>query len=117
MGRIYSYDNKNFHSIKDLAKYVNVNEKTLTARLRRGLSIEAACEKSDLRCTYYLDHGKQKSLTQICQEQSKSRELVMNRLKYGYSLHDALNKPKKTSRQGRPIVVHGVFIQFNCFGL
>ena len=34
--------------------------------------------------------------------------MVRNRLRYGYTLNDALNKPKKISRQGIPIVVYGV---------
>ena len=84
-----------------------MNEKTLTARLRRGMSIEQACQELDLRCRYEKDH-ENKSLAQVCRDNEKDVELVRNRLKYGYSLNDALNKPKKISRQGKPIVVRGV---------
>lgn len=104
----YSLNGAEFHSIKALSVYCGVNEKTITARLRRGMSVEDACEKIDGRCAYYMDEGERKSITQICKEQSKCRELVANRLKYGYTLNEALNKPKKVSRQGRPIVVNGI---------
>lgn len=105
---IYVYEGKEFSSIKRLSEYVNVNEKTLTARLRKGMSVEEACRKTDLRCSYYVDGSKEKSITQICREQSKNVDLIKNRLKYGYSLNDALNKPKKISKQGIPIVVNGI---------
>ena len=105
---VYVYDNKDFHSIKALANYVNINEKTITARLRRGMTVDEACQQKDLRCAYYLDDNREKSITQICKEQSKDRDLINNRLRYGYSLNDALNKPKKISKQGMPIVVNGI---------
>lgn len=44
----------------------------------------------------------------ICREQAKNADLIRNRLKYGYSLNDALNKPKKISKQGMSIVVNGI---------
>ena len=34
----YVYDNKEFHSIKALAQYTGKNEKTITARLRQGMT-------------------------------------------------------------------------------
>lgn len=105
---IYIYDDKEFHSIKDLANFVNINEKTLTARLRKGMSVKEACEKADLRCSYHLDNDMKKSIAQICREQEKDADLISNRLRYGYSLNDALNKPKKIARQGKPIVVNGI---------
>lgn len=109
MENLYHYDNREFHSLRQLAEYVGINEKTITARLRRKMSIEEACNKIDLRCTYYLDDGVKKSITQICKEKSKDEVLVRNRLKYGYSLNEALNNPKKISKQGTPIVVNGIF--------
>lgn len=104
----YFYDGRTFASLKALSQYTGVHEKTITARLRRGMSVEEACNSKSLRCRYYSDHGEEKSLTQICKEQAKDVDLVKNRLKYGYSLHQALNKPKRISRQGAPIVVKGV---------
>lgn len=104
----YSYDHREFHSLKELAKYVKINEKTLTARIRRGMTLEKACNTKDFRCHYFHVDGKDKSITQICGEQAKNAELVSNRLKYGYSMHDALNKPKKVTRQGKAIVVNGI---------
>ena len=104
----YTLDNKDFYSIKELAAYVGKNEKTITARLRRGMSVEEAWDKKELRCTYFPYKNEDRSLCQICEEEEKSKELVRNRLKYGYSLDDALNKPKKISKQGKPIVVYGV---------
>lgn len=106
--RVYIYEGREFYSIKKLSEYVNVNEKTITARLRKGMSVEEACKKKDLRCSYHMDDDIEKSITQICREQSKDADLVRNRLKYGYSLNEALNKPKKISKQGKPIVVQGV---------
>ena len=105
---IYEYDNKEFNSIKSLAAYVGINDKTLTARLRKGMSIEQACDKKDHRCTYLQYKGQEKSIVDLCSENNKDKELVRNRLKYGYSLNEALNKPKKLSRQGQPIVVNGM---------
>lgn len=106
--RIYEVDGLVFYSLKALSKYSGVHEKTITARLRRGMTLQEACEKTDLRCTYYSDGNNKKSITQICDEQAKNPELIRNRLKYGYSLKDALNMPKKTSRQGKEIVVYGI---------
>lgn len=105
---VYVYEGREFSSIRKLSEYVNVNEKTLTARLRKGMSVEEACQKADLRCSYYVDGGKEKPITQICREQAKNADLIRNRLKYGYSLNDALNKPKKISKQGIPVVVNGI---------
>lgn len=104
----YEVDGLIFHSIKELSKYSEVHEKTITARLRRGMSPQEACQKTDLRCTYYNDGNEKKSIAKICDEQSKDTELVRNRLKYGFSLKDALNTPKRISRQGKPIIVHGI---------
>lgn len=105
---LYEFDNREFHSIKELSQYTGVHEKTITARIRRGMSIAEACDEKDLRCSYYVMDNVEKSVKQICTEQSKNTDLIRNRLKYGYSLNDALNKPKKISRQGIPIVVHGI---------
>lgn len=105
---VYEIGGLEFHSIKELSEYSGVNEKTITARLRRGISVEDACKKKDLRCTYYSYENEEKPLCQICDEEEKNQELVRNRLKYGYSLKEALNKPKKISKQGKPIVVNGV---------
>lgn len=104
----YTLDNKDFYSIKELADHVGKNEKTITARLRKGMSVEEACNPKDLRCKYFPYKNGDKSLCQICEEEEKSQELVRNRLNYGYSLDDALNKPKKISKQGKPIVVYGI---------
>lgn len=104
----YLYDNRSFSSIKALSKYTGVHEKTITARLRNGMSVEDACNPKKLRCKYYKDNGEEKTLTQICKEQAKDADLVRNRLKYGYTLNQALNKPKKIARQGKPVVVNGI---------
>jgi len=107
--RIYIYDNKEFASIRKLANYCGVNEKTIVKRFDRGMSVEEACKKEDLRCRYFDDiDGNKKSMTQICKEQAKNKDLVNNRLKYGYTLNDALNKPKNITKQGKPIVVDGI---------
>lgn len=104
---VYCFDDKEFNSIKALSKYCGVHEKTITARLRKGMTVEQACEKTDRRCTYYNDGTIDKSVSQICREQSKNEELVRNRLARGYTLDEALNKPKKIHKQGNPIVVNG----------
>lgn len=103
----YLYDGQEFTSLEKLAEYAKVHVKTLTARLRRGMSIEEACTKVDLRCRYY-DEEEKKYLAEICREESKNAELVRNRLVYGYELSEALNTPKHITRQGRPIIVKGV---------
>ena len=105
---IYIYENKEFRSIKALASYTGVGEKTITARLRRGMTVESACQNKDLRCQLYVDGNEKKSISQICREKNKDVDVVRNRLKYGYSLNEALNKPKKISRQGKPIIVNGI---------
>ena len=107
-GSKYELNGKVFYSIRELSNYYGVHEKTITARLRKGMSVEEACKTKDLRCTYYTEHNESNSIAQICRENNKNEELVRNRLKYGYSLNDALNKPKKVSKQGMPIVVKGV---------
>lgn len=105
---VYLYNGKEFHSIKALANYVGINEKTLTKRLQRGLDIESACQKRKLSARYITEGVEEKYLAEVCGEQEKDCALVRNRLKYGYSLDEALNKPKKISKQGKPIIVNGV---------
>ncbi|MCR5837045.1 MAG: hypothetical protein K6G88_11110 [Lachnospiraceae bacterium] len=105
---MYEYENQEFSSIRLLAAYVGIHEKTLTARLRRGMSIKEACENKDLRCHYLQQGLEENSIAQICRDNNKDIDLVRNRLKYGYSINEALNKPKKISRQGKPILVNGV---------
>ncbi len=110
MKNIYTYNGEDYSSIEALSEAVGINKKTLTARLRRGLSIEEACKNIDLRSSYHEDPGdkKEKSIKQICKDHSKNDALVRNRLRYGYSLNNALNKPKLIRRQGCPIVVNGI---------
>lgn len=103
----YSFDGRSFSSIDSLAAYAGINTKTLTARLRRGMSVEEACAVTDYRCRYFVEDSVSKSVTQLCKDNQKDRELVSNRLKYGYSIEKALNSPKKVTRQGEPIVVFG----------
>lgn len=105
----YVYEDKEFPSIRALAKYTGVHEKTLTARLRRGIPIDEACRKEKMGRRYFEDKDNvKKSLVEICREQEKEEWLVRNRLKYGYSLNKALNTPKKVTKQGQPIVVGGI---------
>ena len=103
----YLYQGMEFHSTKDLSSYCGVKETTIRARLHRGMSIEEACSLTDHRCRYIED----KPVISIIREQGQDPDLVNNRLKYGYSLQEALNTPKKTTRQGRPIIVWGVLYQ------
>lgn len=105
---VYIFDNKEFYSLRELSEYVHINEKTLTARLRKGMSVEDACEKTDLRCSYYLENGVRESISQICKEQGREEYLIRNRLRYGYSMNDALNTPKRITKQGTQIVVNGI---------
>lgn len=105
---IYLYKGVEFHSIKALAEHAGVGEKTITARLRRGMTIDEACNKKDLRCHFYSDGNEEKSISNICREQIKDSDLIYNRLKRGYTLNEALNKPKKVCRQGKPILVNGI---------
>jgi hypothetical protein len=44
----YILDDKEFYSVKELAIYAGINEKTITARLRRGMSVADACVKKIL---------------------------------------------------------------------
>ncbi len=105
---MYIYKEKEFSSIRQLAEYVGINEKTLAWRLRKGMNIDAACQITDMRCRYYIDGNMEKSIIQICKDNKKKHDLVRNRLAYGYSMYDALNKPKKITKQGTPIVVLGI---------
>ncbi len=106
MGR-YLYDGKEFSSTKSLSKYCGVKETTIRARFRRGMSVDEACLLTDHRCRYI----EEKPLVSIIREQGQDPDLVNNRLKYGYTLSEALNTPKKITRQGRPIIVHGILYQ------
>lgn len=103
---MYEFDGKKFGSLNDLAKYTGIKETTLTSRIRRGMSVKQACQKTDLRCKYYIDQGEKKSIAQICRENGKNQYLVGKRLRYGYSLKDALNKP--ITSQGKTITVNGI---------
>lgn len=104
----YTYDGRVFPSIESLAAYTGINVKTLTARLRRGIEVEEACKPADLRCRYFKEGSVDKSLTQLCRDNQKDRDLVASRLAYGYSIDRALNSPKKITKQGAPIVVFGI---------
>ena len=104
----YVFEGKEFSSIKQLSKHTGIHEKTLTARIRRGMSVEQAGVCSDFRCIYYGEGEDKKSLAEICRDNEKNEALVRNRLVYGYGLSKALNTPKKVTRQGRPVVVKGI---------
>lgn len=108
MKNIYMVDDLEFHSIKDMSKHSGVHAKTITKRLQKGMSPQEACQKTDLRCRYMPYENEEKSISQICDEREKDETLVRNRLKYGYSLKDALDTPKKITRQGKPIEVYGI---------
>lgn len=94
----------------DILVYLGRTKQPLQSRIRRGMSIDKACTTKDLRCHYFNIDGEEKSITQVCEDQRKDAELVSNRLKYGYSMHDALNKPKKVTKQGKAIVEMGFYI-------
>lgn len=104
----YIYDGKSFSSINALSKYTGVNEKTITARLKRNMSIDDACSTKRVNGCYFMDNGIEKPLIQICAEQNKNISLVRNRMKLNYNLNKALNEPKKVTKQGSQIVVHGI---------
>ena len=44
----YILDDKEFYSVKELAIYAGINEKRITARLRKGMSVADACVKKIL---------------------------------------------------------------------
>lgn len=104
----YTYDGRTFPSIKSLAAYTGMNAKTLTARLRRGMEVEEACKQTDFRCRYFKEGDMEKSLVQLCRDHQKDKDLVRNRLIYGYSIDEALNSPKKITKQGEPVLVFGI---------
>ena len=104
----YPYDGKIFSSIRALSEYTGVNEKTITARLRRNMSVESACAPIKYSVRYYNESGEEKSIAQICKEQGKDSGLVRNRLAHNYSLQQALTMPKKIARQGKPIIVNDI---------
>ena len=68
---MYEFDGKEFSSLKVLAEYVGINEKTLTARIRRGMSVEQACQKTDLRCRYCVDQGERNLLQEFAETMKK----------------------------------------------
>lgn len=70
---MYEFDGKEFGSLKDLAKYAGINEKTLTARIRRGMPVEQACQKTDLRCKYSMDQGAKNLLLKFAGRMKKTR--------------------------------------------
>ena len=104
---MYYFDNKEFSSLRKLAKYVGMNEKTLTKRLQRGVPLEEAC-KPKLMGRVYTKISPEDSISSLCRKKKIDKHLIYNRRRYGYSEKDAFNKPKKISKQGRPIVVNGV---------
>lgn len=105
---VYIYDGKKFSSHKQLSEYSGVNEKTITARLQRGMSIESACEKRKYNEKYFPDQEGEKSIAQLCREHGKSEWLVRGRLQKNYSINQALNCPKKITKQGQPTLVNGI---------
>lgn len=104
---MYEYDGEKFSSIKKLARYVGLNEKTLTKRLQKGMSLDEACNPK-LKGRVYTKVSPEDSISSLCRKKKIDRSLIYNRRRYGYSEKDAFNKPKKISKQGRPMVVNGV---------
>lgn len=105
----YFLDGKEFSSIKKLSEYTGVNEKTITKRLKRGLTVDEACKQSDLRCNYNINiDGENKSLSDICREKKRDYAFISNRLSYGYDISEALSAPKKVTKQGITTVVNGI---------
>lgn len=58
--------------------------------------------------SFFIEDDREKSITEICKDNDKNYGLVQDRLKYGYNMKDALNTPKKVTKQGSPVVVDGI---------
>lgn len=103
----YLYDGKMFTSLKALSKYCGVYEKTISYRIHHGMTLEEACVNKKYSCNYSYDDSKEKSLIDLCKDKKKDIELVQNRLSRGYTIQEALNKPKKVTKQGKSVLVDG----------
>lgn len=100
---MYEYEGKTFSSIKKLAEYLGINEKTLTARLRRGMALEEACNPV-LEGRIYLQGAKKGCISDMAKRRGIDPYLVYNRRRYNYS-ETKLFKEKKITKQGRLVVV------------
>lgn len=100
---MYEYDGRTFSSIKKLAEYSGVNEKTLTARLQRGMTLEEACTPV-LKGRVYLQGVQKGCISDMAKRRGIDPHLIYNRRKYNY-LETKLFEEKKITKQGRLVVV------------
>lgn len=100
---MYEYDGKTFSSIKKLAEYLGINEKTLTARLQRGMKLEEACNPI-LKGRVYLKGVQKGCISDMAKRRGMDPHLIYNRRKYNF-LETELFVEKKITKQGRLVVV------------
>lgn len=100
---MYEYDEMTFSSIKKLAEYSGLNEKTLTARLRRGITLEEACNPV-LKGRVYLQEVQKGCISDMAKQRGIDPHLIYNRRRYNYSESELFGE-KKITKQGHPVVV------------
>ena len=100
----YKYDHlgNKFNSIKAMCEHWGIPEGTFRHRINRGLSLKDALENNrNITVTGIetYDHlgNKFNSFIDMCKYWDKTDLLVNNRLGRGWSLEDALERPKKES--------------------
>lgn len=100
---MYKYEGMEFSSLRKLAAYAGINEKTLTARLRRGVELEEACD-SVLKGRVYLRGAQKGSISDMARRRGIDPHLIYNRRRYGYA-ETELFREKRITKQGRLVAV------------
>lgn len=100
---MYKYDGMEFSSLRELAAHAGINEKTLTARLRRGVELEEACNPV-LKGRIYLRGAQKGSISDMAKRRGIDPHLIYNRRKYGYTETELFGE-KRITKQGRLVAV------------
>lgn len=97
-GKPFSYNDKKYKSIYAYCKENSLNYQSVQSRLKRGWSLEDAISKpkKTTRTRNIISYmGKEyDSVRALCKEHDLDYDLVISRLRYGWSLEDVLNRKK-----------------------
>jgi predicted DNA-binding protein YlxM (UPF0122 family) len=97
---LYVYQNKQY-TLQELADQFHLNVATLYSRIKRGESIEEAVSQKQRRCKRFRQYeynGKKYYASELAKlpECVVDFRTILNRLKLGWTVHDAITFPQKS---------------------
>ncbi len=92
----YEYDGKEYF-LSEIAKLKNINKVTLKGRLKRGLNIKEAAERSTEKRKILKYQGKNYFLSDIVNLKNIKKTTLKARLRYGWTTEESIEIPTERS--------------------